>query len=75
MFTEVSVEYTVFIFRVDIMFPYVSPLGTPVIVGPILADPDDRLMWRSWKNENWHGKPKYSEKTWPSNTVSTTNPT
>jgi hypothetical protein len=28
-----------------------------------------------WKNENWQGKPKYSEKTCPGATSSTTNPT
>jgi hypothetical protein len=35
-------------------------------------------LWR-WRiirwNENWQGKPKYSEKTCPSATLSTTNPT
>jgi hypothetical protein len=38
---------------------------------------DDRWwwMWNSRWNENWEGKPKYSEKTYPSATLSTTNPT
>jgi hypothetical protein len=31
--------------------------------------------WRIWWNEDWQGKPKYSEKTFPSATSSTTNPT
>jgi hypothetical protein len=31
--------------------------------------------WRSWWNEDWQGKPKYSEKTCPSATLSNTNPT
>jgi hypothetical protein len=32
--------------------------------------------WRSWWNERfWQGKPKYSEKTYPDATLSTTNPT
>jgi hypothetical protein len=31
--------------------------------------------WSSRWNENWWGKPKYSEKTYPSATLSTTNPT
>jgi hypothetical protein len=31
--------------------------------------------WRIWWNENWQRKPKYSEKTCPSATLSTTNPT
>jgi hypothetical protein len=32
-------------------------------------------LWRYWWNEDWQGKPKYSEKTCPSATLSTTNPT
>jgi hypothetical protein len=32
-------------------------------------------LWRNWWNEDWQGKPKYSEKTWPRATLSTTNPT
>jgi hypothetical protein len=32
-------------------------------------------LWRNWWNEEWQGKPKYSEKTYPSVTLSTTNPT
>jgi hypothetical protein len=31
--------------------------------------------WRIWWNKNWLGKPKYSEKTCPSATLSTTNST
>jgi hypothetical protein len=31
--------------------------------------------WRIWWNDDWQGKPKYSEKTYPSVTFSTTNPT
>jgi hypothetical protein len=31
--------------------------------------------WRIWWNEDWQGKQKYSEKTCPSPTPSTTNPT
>jgi hypothetical protein len=43
---------------------------------PIVPAPDDRwLVWSSRWNENWHGKPKYSEKTCPSATLFTTNPT
>jgi hypothetical protein len=34
------------------------------------------LRWRRiWWNEDWQGKPKYSEKTCPSATLSTANPT
>jgi hypothetical protein len=32
-------------------------------------------MWSSWWNDNWQGKPKYSEKTCHSATLSTINPT
>jgi hypothetical protein len=44
---------------------------------PIVPAPDDRWgwMWSNWWNGNWQGKPKYSEKTRPSATLSTTNPT
>jgi hypothetical protein len=31
--------------------------------------------WRIWWNGDWQGKPKYSDKTFPSATLSTTNPT
>jgi hypothetical protein len=31
--------------------------------------------WRIWWNEDWQGKPKYSENTCPSTPLSTTNPT
>jgi hypothetical protein len=33
------------------------------------------MMESSWWNEDWQGKPKFSEKTCPSATLSTTNPT
>jgi hypothetical protein len=44
---------------------------------PIAPAPDDRWwwLWSGWWNEDWQGKPKYSEKTCPSVTLSTTNPT
>jgi hypothetical protein len=44
---------------------------------PIVPAPDDRWwwLWRNWWNKDWQGKPKYSEKTCPSATLSTTNPT
>jgi hypothetical protein len=43
----------------------------------IVQAPDDRWgwLWSNWWNEDWQGKPKYSEKTYPSATLSTTNPT
>jgi hypothetical protein len=35
-----------------------------------MIDEDD--FWSNWWNENWQGKSKYSEKTCPSGTLSTT---
>jgi hypothetical protein len=54
-----------------------SPLDTLATIWPIVPAPDDRWWWMfsSWWNENWQGKPKYSEKTCPSTILSTTNPT
>jgi hypothetical protein len=37
--------------------------------------PDDRWIWSNWWNENWQGKPKYSEKICLYATLSITNPT
>jgi hypothetical protein len=52
-----------------------SPLGTSTTNWPILPAPNDRWrMWSSRCNENWQRKPKYSEKTCPSATLSNTNP-
>jgi hypothetical protein len=44
---------------------------------PIVPAPEDRggWLWSNWWNEDWQGKPKYSEKTCHSATWSTTNPT
>jgi hypothetical protein len=44
---------------------------------PIVPAPDNSWGWlcSNWWNEDWQGKPKYSEKTCPSATLSTTNPT
>jgi hypothetical protein len=54
-----------------------SPLGTSATNSPIVPAPDERWWWvcSSRWNENWQGKPKYSEKTCPSATLFTTNPT
>jgi hypothetical protein len=35
-----------------------------------MIDEDD--FWSNWWNEIWQGKPKYSKKTYPSDTLSTT---
>jgi hypothetical protein len=50
------------------------------VLRPLLAyctAPDDRWgwLWSNWWNEDWQGEPQYSEKTCPSATLSTTNPT
>jgi hypothetical protein len=44
---------------------------------PVVPAPDDRWwwLWRNRWNEDWQGKLMYSEKTCPSTTLSTTNPT
>jgi hypothetical protein len=54
-----------------------SALGTSATNWPIVPAPDDRgwWMWSIRWNEKRQGKPKYSEKTCPSATLSTTNPT
>jgi hypothetical protein len=52
-----------------------SPLFTSATNSPIVPAPDDRWVWSSSWNENWQGKPKYWEKTCPSATLFTTNPT
>jgi hypothetical protein len=52
-----------------------SSLGTSATNWPIVPASDDKWVCSIWWNENWQGKPKYSEKTCPSATLSTTNPT
>jgi hypothetical protein len=53
-----------------------SPLGTSATNWPIVPAPDDRWwVWSSRWNDNLQGKPMYSEKTCPSATLSSTNPT
>jgi hypothetical protein len=52
-----------------------SPLGTPASSGPTVPAPDNRRVWSIRWNVNWQGKPKHSENTCPSATLSTTNPT
>jgi hypothetical protein len=53
--------------------------GMSASICPIVQTPDDDDddddVWCSRWNENWQGKPKYSEKTCPNTTLSTTNPT
>jgi hypothetical protein len=53
-----------------------SLIATSATIWPTVSAPDDRWWW-VWSirwNENWQGKPKYSEKTCASATLSTTNP-
>jgi hypothetical protein len=65
--------------RYSVFFFIVSGVGpSPLYCGhfwPIVPTPDDRWLWSNWWNEDWQGKPKYLEKTCPSTTLSTTNPT
>jgi hypothetical protein len=54
-----------------------SPLATAATVWPTVPAPDD-IWWWLWSNRwnaNWQGKLKYSDKTCPTVTLSTTNPT
>jgi hypothetical protein len=52
-----------------------SPLSYCGYHWPIIPSPDDRWwwLWSNWWNEDWQGKPKYSEKTCLIATLSTTN--
>jgi hypothetical protein len=52
-----------------------SPLGTAATVWSIAPVPDDWWwwLWSSWWNENLEGKPRCSEETCRSATLSTTN--
>jgi hypothetical protein len=52
-----------------------GPLGTAATDCPIVPTPGDYEDGEFCRNEDWQGKPKYSEKTRPSATLSTTNPT
>jgi hypothetical protein len=67
----------IYIFLVSWSGVRLSLLATSVTNWPIVPAPDDRWwwMWSSRWNENSHGKPKNSEKTRPSATLFTTNPT
>jgi hypothetical protein len=52
-----------------------GPLSTAATDWPTVPAPRWLWWWRIWLNEDWQGKSKYSEKTHPSATLSTTNPT
>jgi hypothetical protein len=62
-------------------FLFASGVGlSPLYCGhfwSIVPAPDERWgwLWSNLWNEDWQRKPKYSEKTCPSATLSTTNPT
>jgi hypothetical protein len=53
-----------------------TPLtGDQLVARPLCVCPGWLWGWRSWRNERfWQGKPKYSEKTCPDTTLSTTIP-
>jgi hypothetical protein len=61
-----------FISRCGLVRP--NPLGTSTTNWSAVPAPDDGRVWSSRWNENWQGKPKNSEKTCPSATLYTTNP-
>jgi hypothetical protein len=72
--TDIFAFYS-FFFLVSWVGVRLSPLGKSATNWPIVLAPDDRCwMWSLRWNENWQEKPKYSEKTCPSATLSTTNP-
>jgi hypothetical protein len=50
-------------------------LGTSATEWPIVPAQGDCGDGEFWLNDVWQGKPKYSEETCPSATLSTTNPT
>jgi hypothetical protein len=56
------------------LFFFIKSLGTAATSDlsykPQMIDEDD--FWSIWWNKDWQGKPKYSEKTCPSATLSTT---
>jgi hypothetical protein len=52
-----------------------GPLGTAPPQLTYCTYPGWLWGWRIWSNDDWQGKPNYSEKTYPSVTLSTTNPT
>jgi hypothetical protein len=54
---------------------WLGPLGTAATDWRIVACPGWLWWWRIWWNEDWQEKPKYSQKTHPSATLFTTNPT
>jgi hypothetical protein len=69
--TEVGFFFVIFSHGVRL-----SPFGTSANNWPIVPAPDHRwcVLSSRW-NENWQRKRKYLEKTCPSATLSTTNPT
>jgi hypothetical protein len=66
---------TIFFFY-GVRWDWVHLVGQP-LSATIVPAPDGRWwwVWSSRWNENWQGKPKYSEETSPSATLSTTDPT
>jgi hypothetical protein len=70
------------VFKFILLFPTkwhcerLSPLGTAATTD-LLYQPQMIKwwwLWSNWWNEDWQGNPKYSEKTCPSATLSTTKP-
>jgi hypothetical protein len=53
-----------FFFQIRVVTMKLYATGTLITIGPIVPDPDEKWVWSSSWNENWQGKPKYSDKTW-----------
>jgi hypothetical protein len=68
-------NYPFFLIRIVGGGVQMGPLGTSATEWPIVPAPSDNVDGEFWWNEDWQGKPKYSGKTCPSATFSTTNPT
>jgi hypothetical protein len=75
--TTVHLHQLSFSFLVSCGGVRLSPFVTSATNWSIAPAPDDTWwwIWSSRRNENWQRKPKYSEKTCPNATLSTTNPT
>jgi hypothetical protein len=52
-----------------------GPLGTAATNRPIVPTPGDYDDGEIGRNDDWQGKPKYSEETCPSTALFTINPT
>jgi hypothetical protein len=70
---EISTQTTTILTEVSWGGVRLRPFGTSAANWPIIPAPDDSWVWIIWWNKNWQGKPKYSEETCPSASLSTIN--